>query len=124
MRDLRRGSPRGTQRISSAVGFGRRVVAPLLHEFRAKYPDVDVDLLLNDKPTGGWMQDGQIIVKQLIGHFFRYLGRQHLPSRIRDFVDFMTAQIRARTSTASTISRRLVRAGRPDHLIGDRPATR
>jgi DNA-binding transcriptional LysR family regulator len=78
MRDLREGPPRGHLRISSAVGFGRRVVAPLLGEFRAAYPDVSIDLLLNDKPTdftsdrvdiafrNGRMEDAQIIAKQII----------------------------------------------------------
>ena len=78
MRDLRQGPPRGHLRISSAVGFGRRVVAPLLGEFRATFPDVTIDLLLNDKPTDftsdrvdiasrdGRMEDAQIIAKQII----------------------------------------------------------
>lgn len=214
MRDLRHGPPRGMLRISATVGFGRKVVAPLLHEFRTKYPEIGIDLLLDDRPTdfttdrvdvafrNGRMEDGQIIAKQLIpmqmvvcasreyakahglpktldelsghrsinfrlpsgrvfewefkvdgllrkfmpqasatfndadlvvqavldghgiaqlaayqacdhlrsgalvsclvhhapddrGHFICYLSRQHLPSRIRVFVDFMTAQIRA-----------------------------
>ena len=29
------------------------------------------------------------------GHYISYLCRQHLPTRIRAFVDFMTDQIRA-----------------------------
>jgi DNA-binding transcriptional LysR family regulator len=214
MRELRNGPPSGMLRISATLGFGRKVVAPLLHEFSAKYPEVDVDLLLDDRPTdfttdrvdvafrNGRMEGGQIIAKQLIpmqmavcasreyaeahglprtleelrahccinfrfasgrifewefkvdgalqkfmpqaratfndaelvlqavqgghgiaqmagyqvsahlrsgalvsclapyapddrGHFICYLSRQHMPSRIRVFVDFMTAQIRA-----------------------------
>ena len=78
MRDLREGPPRGHLRISSAVGFGRKVVAPLLGEFRAAYPEVSIDLLLDDKPTdfisdrvdiafrNGRMEDAQIIAKQII----------------------------------------------------------
>jgi DNA-binding transcriptional LysR family regulator len=78
MRDLRQGPPRGHLRISAPVGFGRRVVAPLLGEFRATYPDVTIDLLLNDRPTdftsdrvdiafrNGRMEDAQIIAKQII----------------------------------------------------------
>lgn len=78
MRDLREGPPRGHLRISAAVGFGRRVVAPLLGEFRAAFPEVTIDLLLNDKPTdftsdrvdiafrNGRMEDAQIIAKQII----------------------------------------------------------
>ncbi|SCK08372.1 DNA-binding transcriptional regulator, LysR family [Variovorax sp. HW608] len=78
MRDLRDGPPRGHLRISSAVGFGRKVVAPLLGEFRAAYADVSIDLVLDDKPTdfiservdiafrNGRMEDAQIIAKQII----------------------------------------------------------
>jgi hypothetical protein len=29
------------------------------------------------------------------GHYVFYLSRQHLPSRMRVFIDFMTAKIRA-----------------------------
>lgn len=78
MRDLREGRPRGHLRISSAVGFGRKVVAPLLREFRAAYPEVSIDLLLSDTPTdfvsdridvafrNGRMEDAEIIAKQII----------------------------------------------------------
>jgi DNA-binding transcriptional LysR family regulator len=78
MRDLREGPPRGQLRISSAAGFGRRVVAPLLGEFRAAYPEVSIDLALSDKPTdfitdrvdiafrNGRMEDAEIIAKQII----------------------------------------------------------
>jgi DNA-binding transcriptional LysR family regulator len=78
MRDLREGPPRGHLRISSAVGFGRKVVAPLLGEFQAAYPDVSVDLMIDDRPTDfisdrvdiafrdGRMEDAQIIAKQII----------------------------------------------------------
>ncbi|WP_038212673.1 LysR family transcriptional regulator [Xenophilus azovorans] len=78
MRDLREGPPRGHLRISAAVGFGRRVVAPLLGDFRSAYPDVTIDLVLNDKPAdftsdrvdiafrNGRLEDAQIIARQII----------------------------------------------------------
>ena len=78
MRDLREGPPRGHLRISSPIGFGRKVVAPLLGEFQATYPDVSLDLLLDDKANdfisdrvdiafrNGRMEDAQIIAKQII----------------------------------------------------------
>ena len=214
MLELREGPPRGLVRISSTVGFGRKVVAPLLEKFMAAYPDVAVDLVLDDRPVDfvseqidvafrdGRIEDSSIIAKQLVpmeralcaspayaqqfglpssieeldqhecinlrypggrvlewefkvdgrvhkylpaakltfndtdlvlravldgrgiaqmpgyqicdhlvrnelvialkryvpddrGHFICYLSRQHLPSRIRAFVDFMTTEIRA-----------------------------
>jgi DNA-binding transcriptional LysR family regulator len=77
MRELREGPPRGRLRVSSAVGFGRRVVAPLLAGFQSEYPEIGVDLLLDDKPTdfttdsvdvafrNGRLEESQIIAKQL-----------------------------------------------------------
>ena len=78
MRDLREGPPRGQLRINATVGFGRRVVAPLLHGFRMRYPGIAVDLLLDDRTTDfsadrvdvafrdGRMEDSQVIAKKLI----------------------------------------------------------
>lgn len=37
-----RGTPRGTLRISSSFGFGRRVVAPLIVRLVARYPELQV----------------------------------------------------------------------------------
>jgi LysR family transcriptional regulator, regulator for bpeEF and oprC len=78
MRDLREGPPRGQLRISATTGFGRRVVAPLLNGFRARYPEIAVDVLLDDHATDfsadridvafrdGRLDDSQVIAKQLI----------------------------------------------------------
>jgi DNA-binding transcriptional LysR family regulator len=77
MRDLREGPPRGTLRICSTVGFGRKIVAPLLKGFRGAYPEVEVDLILNDGMTdfasdnvdisfrNGRIEDSQIIARLL-----------------------------------------------------------
>ncbi|MBV7485357.1 LysR family transcriptional regulator [Bordetella sp. BOR01] len=78
MRELREGPPSGRLRICATAGFGRKVVGPLLKGFRAAYPDVLVELLLDDGPTdfttdridvsfrNGRMEDSQVIAKQLI----------------------------------------------------------
>jgi DNA-binding transcriptional LysR family regulator len=78
MRDLRDGPPQGYLRIGSTVSFGRKVVAPLLPEFLAAYPEVSVDLLLSDKSTdftsdrvdvafrNGHMEDADIIARPII----------------------------------------------------------
>jgi len=78
MLELRQGPPRGLVRISATVGFGRKVVAPLLDKFVRAYPDIAVDLLLDDRPTdfaseqidvafrNGRIEDSSIIAKQLI----------------------------------------------------------
>src|SRR5215469_12829148 len=50
MRELRNGPPRGRLRIYSTPGFGRKIVAPLLRGFHAQYPDIKLELMLNDRP--------------------------------------------------------------------------
>ena len=78
MRELRSGTPRGLLRVSATVGFGRKVIAPLLPGFHALYPDIKLDLLLDDHPTdfitdridvafrNGRMDDSEVVARQLI----------------------------------------------------------
>ncbi|KRC84776.1 HTH-type transcriptional regulator DmlR [compost metagenome] len=78
MRELREGPPTGQLRVCSTVGFGRKVVAPLLKEFREINPNISVELLLDDGPTdfttdrvdvsfrNGRMEDSQVIAKKVI----------------------------------------------------------
>jgi len=78
MRELRDGPPRGQLRIGAPVGFGRQVVAPLLHRFRDAFPEIGIDLVLDDRPvdfTGdridvafrdGRMEDSQVIARQIV----------------------------------------------------------
>lgn len=40
--------PTGTLRITACTSFGQRVLAPILPEFRALYPDLTLELLLMD----------------------------------------------------------------------------
>jgi DNA-binding transcriptional LysR family regulator len=65
-------------RIASAPGFGRKVVAPLLAGFTARYPDIALELLLSERPCDftadrvdvafrdGHMEDSEVVAKQLI----------------------------------------------------------
>ena len=43
------GAPRGLLRISAPETFGRSVVAPLIARYRAQFPEVTVDLSLDDR---------------------------------------------------------------------------
>ncbi len=105
MLELRQGPPRGLVRISATVGFGRKVVAPLLEKFVKAYPDIAVDLLLDDRPTdfaseqidvafrNGRIQDSSIIAKQLIPMQMAlcaapsYVARHGLPKTLDDLTD-------------------------------------
>ena len=78
MRELRNGPPSGHLRIGSTPGFGRKIVAPLLHGFHTRYPEITLELLLNDRPADftadridvsfrdGRMEDSGIVARQLI----------------------------------------------------------
>lgn len=41
--------PRGRLRVSASVGFGERCLVPLIPEFLARYPEVQLDLSLSDE---------------------------------------------------------------------------
>lgn len=43
--------PRGLLRVSATLGFGRRQVAPALSSFARRYPDVELQLQLTDRPV-------------------------------------------------------------------------
>ena len=46
-----RALPMGLVRVCSTLGFGRRHVAPALSKFAGKFPDVEVQLHLTDRPV-------------------------------------------------------------------------
>jgi len=114
MRELRSGPPRGHLRISASMGFGRQIVAPLLADFRARYPEITLDLLLDDRPTDfttdrvdvairdGQLEDSQIVAKRLVPMQMlvcaspAYLRRYGAPQSVDDLaqhtcINFRTA---------------------------------
>ena len=112
MRDLRQGTPRGSLRVSSAATFGRKVIAPLLAGFHAAYPDVAIELLLDDAPPdfvadridvsfrNGRLEDSQVVAKLLAP--MRLLmcasadyARQHgLPGTLEELSNHRGVQLR------------------------------
>jgi len=46
-----RAQPKGLLRISATLGFGRRQIAPLLSDFARRYPEVELQLQLGDRPV-------------------------------------------------------------------------
>ncbi len=42
-------SPRGVLRLNIAIPFGERIIVPLIPEFLALYPDLKIDLVLEDR---------------------------------------------------------------------------
>lgn len=47
----RRGSPQGHVRVGAPLEIGRRRIAPIIGEFCRSYPDVTVELVLDDLPA-------------------------------------------------------------------------
>ena len=78
LRELREGPPRGRLRVCANADFGRQVVAPLLWDFHEAYPDIDIDLRLDDGPQdvvasridvlfrNGRMEDSQLIARRIV----------------------------------------------------------
>ena len=56
-------SPMGILRISSMVGFGERVLLPLLDEFSELYPDVILDVSLSDELSSLGRDDVDIAIR-------------------------------------------------------------
>ncbi len=74
----RSGQPSGTLRVTASVSFGLKCIVPLLPEFEAQYPDLNIDLLLTDARVDllaeridlairlGPMQDSTLIAQPLM----------------------------------------------------------
>lgn len=58
-----RATPRGLLRVSATLGFGRRHVAPALSRFVRVYPDIEVQLLLSDRPVNLVEQGFDLVVR-------------------------------------------------------------
>lgn len=43
-------TPKGLLKINATFGFGRQIVAPIISDFVERYPEVDVQLQLTDRP--------------------------------------------------------------------------
>jgi len=46
-----RSAPRGLLRVNATLGFGRTTIAPLVSQFARRYPQVEVQLEVTDKPV-------------------------------------------------------------------------
>lgn len=45
-----RAAPKGLLKVNATLGFGRSYIAPALSKFARQYPDLEVQLLLTDRP--------------------------------------------------------------------------
>lgn len=56
-------SPVGQLRISSMVSFGERLLLPMLDEFKARYPDIILDVSLSDELSSLGRDDVDIAIR-------------------------------------------------------------
>ncbi|AKM32562.1 LysR family transcriptional regulator [Pandoraea faecigallinarum] len=112
IRELREGPPSGQLRVSSPVSFGRQVVAPLLAGFREAYPNISIELLLDDSPAdfaaervdiafrNGRMEDSRVIARKVIPMQMLlcaspgYVARHGLPGSIEALADHRCVNLR------------------------------
>lgn len=112
MQALRSCSPRGQLRISATAGFGRKIVAPLLRGFYDQYPDIALDLILDEKQANfvsdridisfvnGRVDDGQVVAKQLVPMQMHicaspeYARQYGLPQCIEDLTNHRCVNLR------------------------------
>ena len=114
-----RATPRGTLRVTAPVTFGTRRLAPALADFLRLYPDVNVDLALNDRVVDlvdegyeaairvGHLPDSQLVARSLQPYrsmlcaspdYLRRRGRPKTPADLanHDCLGFSFAGVRGR----------------------------
>ncbi|TLU66198.1 LysR family transcriptional regulator [Thalassotalea litorea] len=90
-------TPKGRLRISSMVGFGERILMPLLDAFSEQYPDIVLDVSLSDELSmlgrdevdiairGGYAPNERVLAKKLMDNRFipvaapAYLAKHGVP---------------------------------------------
>jgi DNA-binding transcriptional LysR family regulator len=70
------GVPMGSLRVAAPLGFGRRFLAPLVSEFHAKYPRVDVRLRLSDHVVDLVAEGVDIAVRMSVMHDSSLIARK------------------------------------------------
>ena len=98
-------SPKGTVKVSAIVGFGVHYLMPMMEGFFAAYPDINVEVLLNDRNVDlveagvdlalrvGPLNDSALMAKKLASFSMaavaspQYLEKHSLPKHPHDLKD-------------------------------------
>lgn len=77
----RRTNPKGLLRVNAPLGFGRNYIAPILSEFLSENPEVEVQLMLTDRPVA--LPDESVDVCIRFGEIpdSRVIARKIAPNR-------------------------------------------
>lgn len=100
--DAYQGHPSGRLRVAAPSGIGRQIVGPAVPDFLARYPDVDLELQLVDRPMhpvadgydvvlrSGWLEDSDAVARKItdVGLILSasrdYAARRGLPGSIEE----------------------------------------
>ncbi len=98
-------NPQGTLKVSMTVGFGESIILPLMSEFMALYPSIELELELTERVVdlveenidvairSGRLPDSSMIAKHLANNDFllcaspQYLAAHKIPKRAEDLVN-------------------------------------
>ena len=115
-------SPAGTLRVTSLTPFGRVYILPLLPEFSRLYPDIEVELHLDDAISdmiaggydvgirAGGMKDGTMVAREIAPlHFVvcgapSYLAKNGIPGKPADLAGHNCLRLRSRTAPGRAIN--------------------
>ena len=97
-----RAVPRGLLRVNASLGFGRTAIAPLVSTFAQRYPQVEVQLDVTDRPVDlvaggidlairfGELPDQRLVARRIMSNRRllcaspRYLERHGVPASLAD----------------------------------------
>ncbi|MEW7847908.1 LysR substrate-binding domain-containing protein [Massilia aurea] len=100
-----RAVPRGLLRVNASLGFGRTAIAPLVSTFAQRYPQVEVQLDVTDRPVDlvaggidlairfGELPDQRLVARRIMSNRRllcaspRYLERHGAPSALADLAN-------------------------------------
>ena len=123
--------PRGLVRVSAAVAFGRLHIVPRLQGFYEQYPDIKIDITLNDRIVDlveegidvafrmGTLKDSNLIARKLCSSPTltvatpTYLKKYGVPNHPRDLKEHNYIVY---TDLGSTDQATFVEAGQPLHI--------
>lgn len=93
------GAPLGLLKVQATFGFGRSFIVPAVSRFSALYPDLEIQLLLTDRPISlaegnidvsirfGPPPDGRVLARKLANHRRRiFASPRYLEGRARPVV--------------------------------------
>ena len=100
-----RAVPRGLLRVNASLGFGRTAIAPLVSTFAQRYPQVEVQLDVTDRPVDlvasgidlairfGDLPDQRLVARRIMSNRRllcaspRYLERHGVPTTLADLAN-------------------------------------